>query len=401
MNSTIGKYLATCLWFITGNVIAIDPEVQSSTDILNQIENFHASTCQLIFNESYTCSGALVNNTREQGRPLILTAAHCIENEQDLNSVVIVFGKRKLLKDQAYAGLEWRSVGATLLSRSKVIDFALLELKSEIPVFVAPIYLGWNKQVPQAEIIYSIHSPDFEDAQYLLSLAKPSLATYGGLYKTVDLGFWRVDQWVYGATSSGSSGAPLLDSNFDIIGGLSGSTDWENYKSDYFFRFDLAYDHFKNTAHQLKAWVDPDNLGKSGSYQSTIKIKNYNFSSNVTETVKLINGAVITEEFSLSENSKINGVYISVGEISKTSGSTITVALTQNGSDLYLEETGSLDISQYSENYIPFVTPQLVSGKISISLNFTSTNSSDYITIPESRISKLTSYFIALNSSKP
>ena len=89
----------------------------------------------------------------------------------------------------------------------------------------------------------------------------------------------------------GSSGAPLLNSSFEIIGGLSGSTDWENHTSDYFFRFDLAYDHFSNTASQLKAWIDPDNSGSAGLYQPTHKIRNYNYSSVVTETINLMNGA--------------------------------------------------------------------------------------------------------------
>jgi hypothetical protein len=401
MKSIIGKYIATCIWFITGIVIAPDLRAQTSIDILNQIENYNASTCQITFNGSYTCSGVLINNTKDQGRPQILTAAHCIESEEDLNSIVVIFGKRKLLKNQSYGGLEWSSIGASLLSSSREIDFALLELKSKIPVYVAPIYLGWNKIISQPSLIYSIHSPDFGYAQYSFSLAKPSLATFGGLYHALDFGHWKVDQWAQGITSLGSSGAPLLDSNFEIIGVLSGSTDWDNYKSDYFFRFDLAYDHFSNVAKQLKAWVDPDNLGSMGHYQPTHKIKNYHFTSSVTKTVRLINGAKITEKFSVTDNSKINGVYISVGEISNYSGSTITVALSQNGSELYAEETKIFGLSQYSENYIPLVTPPLVSGKFSISLNFKSTDASAYITIPKTNMSNLTSYFFALNSSKP
>ncbi len=341
----------------------------------------------------------LINNTQDQGRSLILTAAHCIESAADLNSIVVSFGKRKLLKDQPYDGLEWsRSTGASLLSSSREIDFALLELKSKIPIYVSPIYLGWNKRISQPTLIYSIHSPDFEDAQYLFSIAKPSLATFGGLYNTVDFGHWKVDQWAQGITSLGSSGAPLLNSKFEIIGGLSGSTDWDNHKSDYFFRFDLAYDHFSNTANQLKAWVDPDNLGRSGPYQPTHKIKNYNFTGSVTETVNLINGAIITEEFNVFDNSKINGVYISVGEMSHYSGSTITATLSQNGSELYTEEANALELSQYSENYIPFVTAPFVSSKVSMSLNLKSTNSSAYITVPKTSISNLTSYVFALLS---
>jgi hypothetical protein len=401
MNSIIGKFITTGLWFITGIIIAQDLRAQPYIEILDQIENYNSSTCQIIFNGSYTCSGVLINNTQDQGRPLILTAAHCIESEEDLNSIVVIFGKRKLLKDQPYRGLEWSSIGASLLSSSGEIDFALLELESKIPIYVSPIYLGWNKMISQPTLIYSIHSRDFEDTQYSFSIAKPSLATFGGLYNPVAFGHWKVDQWARGITSLGSSGAPLLDSNFEIIGGLSGSTDWDNYKSDYFFRFDLAYDHFSNTANQLKAWVDPDNLGRIGHYRPTHKIKNYNFTSSVTETVNLINGAIITEEFSVTDNSKINGVYITVGELSNHLGSTITVVLSQNGFELYAEETNTFELSQYSENYIPFVTPSLVSGRLSISLNFQSTNFSDYITIPKTSMSNFTSYFFALNSSKP
>lgn len=82
-------------------------------------------------------------------------------------------------------------------------------------------------------------------------------------------------------------------------------------------------------------------------------------------------------------------------------GATITVALSQNGSELYAEETNTFELSQYSENYIPFVTSPSVSGTFSFSLNFKFTNSSAYITIPKTSMSNLTSYFLALNSSKP
>ncbi len=401
MNSILDKFLTTCLWVIAGTVIPLDLRGQTSIEILNRIANYNSSTCQIIFNGSYICSGVLINNTQDQGRPLILTAAHCIESEEELNSIVVIFGKRKLLKDQPYGGMEWSSVGASLLSSSKEIDFALLELYSKIPIHVSPIYLGWKKMISQPELIYSIHSPDFEDAQYSFSKAKPSLATFGGLYDSVPLGHWKVDQWAQGLTSLGSSGAPLLDSNFEIIGGLSGSTDWPNYKSDYFFRFDLAYDHFSNTAKQLKAWIDPDNLGSIGHYQPTLKIKNYNFSSSVTEAVKLINESTITEEFSIADKSKINGIYISVSEVSNHLGAIITVSLSQNGFELYEEEMEAVELSQYSENYIQFVTSPVVDGEISISLNFKSTNPSAYITIPETGMGNVLSYFFALNASKP
>lgn len=400
MHAQTGKYLFTCLLWVTGIVFAQNLRGQPA-EILNQVENFNAATSQLVFNGSYTCSGTLVNNTRDQGRPLIITAAHCLQNKKSLETVVVIFGKRKLLKDQPYRGLEWASTGVSLLSSSKDIDFALLELNSRIPDHVAPVFLGWSKLLSQPSLIYSIHFPDFENAQYSFSIAKPSLATFGGLYTGVDFGHWKVDQWAQGTTTLGSSGAPLLNSNFEIIGGLSGSTDWKNYKSDYFFRFDFAYDHFSDASRQLKNWIDPGNSGGVGSYQPVQKIRNYTYSSTVLETVTLANDAMISEDFNLDDSSQLNGVYISAGKIDNCPGSIVKIVLSQNGSQLSSAEIDACELSQYSENYIPLETRPLLSNDFSVSLKFQSTDASALITVPRTVTSGQTGYFLALNAGRP
>lgn len=401
MKAAPGNCLAAFLWLVSGEAVALGPGDSRFTEILNRLENFNASVCQIDFNQSYTCSGVLLNNSREPGSPLILTAAHCLENEQDLDFAVVTFGKRKLLKDQAYAGLEWSSTGLALLSSSREIDFALLKLRSKIPGRVSPVFLGWKNGASQAEWVASIHSPDFGEIQYSFSLAKPSLATFGGLYDAIDSGHWEVNEWTRGTTTLGSSGAPLLDPDFGIIGGLSGSTDWENHKSDYFFRFDLAYDHFSDPAMQLKAWIDPDDSGSQGPFRPNHKIRNYRFTSRVSETEKLVKGSVITEEFSLDEGSRINGVYVLVGELNKGSEASIEVMLSHSGSQVYAERISTSGFVRYSENYIPLSMQPVVGGKISISIKFNAKDSADYITIPKTRKSSLTSYFLALNSSRP
>ena len=135
-----------------------------------------------------------------------------------------------------------------------------------------------------------------------------------------------------------------------------------------------------------------------GHHQPNLKIRNYRFTSDVDETVTLIDGAGIAEEFSVDKGSVINGVYISPAELSIHPGAKVIVAITQNGSDLSFEEIAASELSRYSEQYIPFATPPLVSGRLSVSLQFKSTDSSDYVTIPKTRISGLISYFLAVNS---
>lgn len=401
MKLLLGKRLAARVTIIAGLVITPAVDGLSSTDLLNQIESYQSSSCQLIFQRTYTCSGVLVNNTKERGRPLILTAAHCIETEEDLDSVVVVFGKRKLLKGQPFEGLEWHSTGVELLSSSREIDFALLELADPIPDFVSPIFLGWNEVAPQPVSVSSIHFPDFGEAQYAFSVEKPSLAGFGGLYRALDSGHWKVDQWAQGITTLGSSGAPLLDPDFRIIGGMSGSTDWKNHKSDYFFRFDLAYDHFDDAPSQLGTWIDPDKRGGIGHYRPTRKIRNYQYTSSVAGTIKLSNEATVAENFTVENDSKIHGVYVVIGEKGPDSGATIEISLSQNGSRILSEKTSTSDLSRYSENYLPFDTPPAVSGMISVSLRFEAANHSDYISIPNSVIGDGTSYFLALNTSGP
>jgi hypothetical protein len=400
MKSPVIRHIAICLCLMAGPVLALDLGEQDSIRLLNQLDEYGASTCQIIFNDSYTCSGVLINNTREAGRPLILTAAHCIERETDLNSIVVTFGRGKLLKNQPYQRLSWSShTGASLLSSSTKLDFALIELNANIPLHVAAVFLGWNKMRPQATRTSSIYFPAFGDIQYAFSITESSVATFEGLYSSVADGHWRVDRWTQGNPALGSSGAPLLNSDFEIIGGLSGSTDWANYTSDYFFRFDLAYDHFGNIADQLKAWIDPDNAGSISHYRPSSKIRNYTFTSRVTETINLFSGATVYEGFPVSDGSMIHGVYVNVGKIVKPSGSTITVALSQDSSELSVSGAAVSDLSEFSEHYIPLVTPPSPSRKVSVSLSFNSTDPSAYIAMPKTGTGDMTSYFIGLNSS--
>ena len=49
MNSISGKYVATCLWLIIGIVLAPDLRAQTSLEILDRLEKYNSSTCQIIF----------------------------------------------------------------------------------------------------------------------------------------------------------------------------------------------------------------------------------------------------------------------------------------------------------------------------------------------------------------
>ncbi len=42
------------------------------------------------------CTGTLVNNTAQDGKPYILTANHCLMNQQDVDQAIFTFGREDI-----------------------------------------------------------------------------------------------------------------------------------------------------------------------------------------------------------------------------------------------------------------------------------------------------------------
>lgn len=171
---------------------------------------------------SSLCTGALINNTEEDGRPLFLTARHCIEDPTlDLNPNLwhIIFNHRTQLCSSDGSELyTWsgNSInGATILTSdlqgSPKNDALLLELHaSKITLVDYELCLsGWSKNESQPNNKYTIHHPS-GDVQKI-SMGN---STLNGNYYDV--------QWQNGTTEGGSSGAPLFNNNHKIIGQLRG-----------------------------------------------------------------------------------------------------------------------------------------------------------------------------------
>ncbi len=199
------------------------------------------------------CSGALLNNTRQDGSPLFLTAHHCLSSSGVASTLVAYFNYEKTCGDQEI--ISPTITGSTLLTTGSESDYTLLRLNSKPAAEHQPYYAGWNVDGLETDSVTSVHVP-FQQ------------------YKKVSIDYDRIIIYPYtlsweegadspenshfvvffdiGATSGGSSGSPLFNKKNQVIGQLHGGGDSE----DLYGRLSYSYDDAFST---LKSYLDPTN----------------------------------------------------------------------------------------------------------------------------------------------
>lgn len=197
-----------------------DKEISSVALILG----FNAS-----LNLAAVCSGALINNTSEDGNPLFLSANHCIGNGStnplyDYGTWTFLFNHQSTncssTGSDVSSSLAQSVYGSFLLSNdalgSPTSDYLLLKLNTDKTTLssYSVCYSGWDysNSLPSSPFV-GIHHPRGEikkiaDANVISSIS----STHWGL------------NWTNGTAEPGSSGSPLFNSNHRIIGQLHKAT---------------------------------------------------------------------------------------------------------------------------------------------------------------------------------
>jgi hypothetical protein len=217
------------------------------------------------------CTGSLVNNTLNDGKPYILTADHCgsQSSDTDITQWIFYFGYESSACPKPSKEPWLRSMtGATRIAHggengSNGSDFFLVRLNKTIPDSFSVYYNGWSREVTASPSGVSIHHPE-GDIKKISTYTQPLQPTFWP--GDTKLAHWRVT-WSgttngHGTTEPGSSGSPLFDNQGRIVGTLTGgdsSCDSARlFLPDYYGQF--AYHWEKNgadSASQLKPWLDP------------------------------------------------------------------------------------------------------------------------------------------------
>ncbi len=207
------------------------------------------------------CTGALVNNTANNGIPYFLTANHCTSGSA-LGSWVFYFNHETATCAGTVAPTNQSISGSTLKANNAYSDFALLQLNSTPPASFNAHYAGWDATDSQSAVSSAacIHHPSGDVKKISLENDAPYFSVGNGAQ------VWWIDNWESGVTEPGSSGSPLFNQSHRIIGQLfggasacNGSTG--NGQYDFYGRFGQSWNHGTTQATRLKEWLDPGNNG--------------------------------------------------------------------------------------------------------------------------------------------
>ncbi|MNJ88980.1 Protease 1 precursor [compost metagenome] len=231
--------------------------------------NERNSTVMIVSGADGICTGALINNTLQDGKPYVLTANHCYMNT---TGWIFRFNWQGTgCSNPGSAPTTFSSLsGAVLRSRRVPSDFLLVEItgglvNGTVPASYNPYFAGWDRSGVNPTSSVSIHHPrgDIKKISFDDNTAIPTQATIG-VVTSEPMGVWRV-QWDRNtSTQTGSSGAPLFDQNHRIIGQLwgGGASCANTTAPDYYGRLSMSWNPAgSDNTNQLKAWLDSNNSG--------------------------------------------------------------------------------------------------------------------------------------------
>ncbi len=286
------------------------------------------AVCKMIIDGTYLCTGTLVNNTKEDGKPYLLTAHHCVDHDPKGMGpkIVYYFNYENTSCDGGGASSNQTISGSALRATTPNLDFCLYEMSQVPPVSYKPYYAGWDRSGTDPTYVTCIHHPGGDVKKISADSDGATTASYGYDYRT----HWKVPSWDFGTTEGGSSGSGLFDQNHRLIGDLTGGdASCGNSVNDYFAQFHYSWDKYPETGKQLKAWLDPDNSG-------VVTLDGYDPQSGntfvpVTGVVISPNSIIVNEQESYKLNVYVTPENASNKSIRWTSNNTSIATVTTDG----------------------------------------------------------------------
>lgn len=215
----------------------------------------------------YYCTGSLMNNTKKDSTPYVLSGFHC---EHDLipnyDNYIFVFGWETPSCQLPNIEPSYQTMdGCSLISKREESDFVLYKLNTKIPFVINAYFNGWNKsdnKIPSKTAM--IHHPNGDVKKISIDndpavIWNSSINWMNGII-TPGKHHWRVSL-DKGASMGGSSGAPLFDEDKRVVGQLNGGNSNCMLSTLFYGRLSKSWADGTTPATRLKEWLDPLNLG--------------------------------------------------------------------------------------------------------------------------------------------
>jgi lysyl endopeptidase len=227
----------------------------------------------LTLGNGYLCSASLMNNTRNDKTPFLLTANHCLEISDPAYWTV----RFNWMSPNPICGTgedsddlqtNFTMSGAELKANNELSDFALVEMFSSIPGSWDISFAGWDNTDIDPEFEVGIHHPNGDMMKICRddsgAVKENANGTEVWLIGGVSVG--TGNGWEYGTTESGSSGSPLFDQDGRVIGQLYAGQSFcdglqNNNDYDIYGRFGVSWNSGASQQTRLKDWLDPISSG--------------------------------------------------------------------------------------------------------------------------------------------
>ena len=216
-----------------------------------ELTRLSQSVVVLVVNGTLLGSAALINNTRSDGTPYLISAYHvftrnCINFasvEHLAKTVVAYFNYASPACSGEVRGTEEQSVaGAMLVGVEPTSDAIMVKLNNVPPRDYSPYYCGWNaEEAPQGQFT-NIHHPRVLPKRISVCNRAIRIGTTDGGSPNCPFEkqrHWITPGWDIGTTQAGSSGSPLFDKDQLFIGALTGGSSecHSPEREDYFYAF--------------------------------------------------------------------------------------------------------------------------------------------------------------------
>lgn len=201
------------------------------------------------------CTGTMLNNTRTDCTPYLLTANHC--NLGDVAQTLFIFNYESATCANVDVSLQQSIAGATVMANAQNADFELLLLSTPPPPDYDAFYAGWNRAETIAGSTVTIHHPRGDIKKISLNTQNPVSTP-----PTDDIPaqHWLISEWEDGTTEPSSSGAALFNEEGLVIGQLfGGAASCDSLTFDAFGRLDYSWNKGQQNNSRLRDWLDPAN----------------------------------------------------------------------------------------------------------------------------------------------
>ena len=221
----------------------------------------------------YMCSGAMVNNTRNDNTQYLLSANHCYES----GTWKFYFGYQASTCSGSNGPILKTATGYELKAKddgNSSSDFMLVKITGTINPSYDVYLAGWNctnANPTNPTSCAAIHHPGGDIKKFSIpQTLRNGAQVYSNMGK-----FW-ITTWALatGTTEQGSSGSPLFNKDKLIVGqlysGSSSCTAYDQYHvgpsgEDFYGKLSNSWENGNNSsnAKKLKPWLDPANTGNT------------------------------------------------------------------------------------------------------------------------------------------